>query len=105
MSDSQHTPLAIGLALSQCFSTQNLPKQAGLDILTLIIDRNAPISKPDNKELVAGLIDYVDGLVEVFAQDGASAEEVAAGAVWLQEQVPAVDTLLTSEGADDDTIH
>lgn len=69
------------------FSEASVPKHAGLDMLTILLGEELTNAEELGETIVADLTSFSEELVKIFTSEGATLEEVQAGALEVRKTV------------------
>jgi len=69
------------------FSEGHVPKQAGLDMLTILLGEELTTADDLGETVVADLTLFSEELTKIFTSEGATLEEVQAGALEVRKMV------------------
>ena len=98
-----YTPECIRSNLARLFSEAELPREAGRDILCIILDKAVSENIAGDDTAIADMQKLTDEIVEVFTSAGATLDEVKAGVQQLYDDTsdcPAVESLIRKFAGD-----
>lgn len=86
-----YTADTISANIVATFRDGHVPKQAGLDMLTILLGEELTNAEDLGETIVADLTHFSEGLVEIFTSEGATIEEVKAGALHVRATIAKFD--------------